>query len=224
VKICCIQSHDEAVMAMRYGASALGLVAAVTGAPGALDDAGIAAIVARLPPDVTTVLVTTHHRVASIIAQQQRCRVTAVQLCDRLMDDTYQDLRAALPGVQIMQVIHVTGEEAWHETRLMAPQVDGLVLDSGRREGPHKVLGGTGRTHDWHISRRICQAVAAPVWLAGGLNPANVADAIRQVRPYGVDLCSGVRTDGRLDEEKVCAFFAAINSMNSAAWHTLHHG
>ena len=153
---------------------------------------------------------------AAIIAQQRRCHANTVQLGDRLTDGTYQELRAALPGVHIVQVIHVTGEEALQEVQLVAPQVDGLVLDSGSRDLSHKQLGGTGQTHDWRISSRICRAVAVPVFLAGGLNPTNVADAIRQVRPYGVDLCTGVRTDGRLDEDKVRAFFAAVNVANTA--------
>ena len=199
VKICCMQSYDEAIMAVRYGASAVGMVTAVPSNPWVLAEERIADIVARLPPGVASFLVTISQEVATIIAQQRRCHTNTVQLGDRLTDGTYQELRAALPGVHIVQVIHVTGEEALQEARLVAPQVDGLVLDSGSRDLPHKELGGTGRTHDWHISSRICHAVQVPVFLAGGLTPTNVADAIRQVRPYGVDLCSGVRTDGRLD-------------------------
>jgi phosphoribosylanthranilate isomerase len=216
VKICCIQSHDEAMMAVRYGVSAVGLVSVLPPAPGSLPEARIADIAARLPPGVASFLVTLCQEGKTIIAQQRRCRVNTVQLGDGLMDDTYQELRAALPGIQIVQVIPVTGAEALQEALRVAPQVDGLVLDSASREQPHKAAGGTGRTHDWHISRRICDAVEVPVFLAGGLTPMNVAEAIRQVRPYGVDLCTGVRTDGRLDEEKVRAFFAAVNSTSAA--------
>ena len=211
VKICCIQSQDEALMAVRYGASAVGLVSARPSDRGSLPEARIAAIAARIPPGAASVLVTIRQEVAAIIAQQRRCRVNTVQLADRLMDGTYQELRRALPGIQIVQVIHVTGEEALEEAQRIAPQVDSLVLDSGSRDLSQKELGGTGRTHDWQISSRICHAVQVPVFLAGGLTPTNVAAAIRQVRPYGVDLCSGVRTDGRLDEEKVRAFFVAVN-------------
>jgi phosphoribosylanthranilate isomerase len=202
-------------MAVRYGASAVGLVSAMPSDPRVLAEERIADIVARIPPGVTSFLVTTRQEVAAIIAQQRRCYANTVQLGDRLTDGTYQELRAALPGVHIVQVIHVTGEEALWEAQMVAPQVDGLVLDSGSRDLPHKELGGTGRTHDWHISSRICHAVEVPVFLAGGLNPTNVVDAIRRVRPYGVDLCTGVRTDGRLDEEKVRAFFAAVNVANT---------
>jgi phosphoribosylanthranilate isomerase len=203
-------------MAVRYGASAVGLVSAVPGGPWVLAEERIADIASRLPPGVASFLVTTRQEVAAIIAQQRRCHANTVQLGDRLTDGTYQELRTALPGVHIVQVIHVTGEEALQEAQMVAPQVDALVLDSGSRDLRHKQLGGTGQTHDWHISSRICRAVEVPVFLAGGLNPLNVADAIRLVRPYGVDLCTGVRTDGRLDEEKMRAFFAAINIANTA--------
>jgi phosphoribosylanthranilate isomerase len=215
VKICCIQNYNEAMMAVRYGASAVGLVAAMQNDPRVLTEECIADIVARLPPGVASFLVTTHQEVEAIMAQQQRCHTNTVQLSDCLTDGTYHELRAAMPGVRIVQVIHVMGEEALQEALMVAPQVDALVLDSGSRDLPHKELGGTGRTHDWHISSRICHAVEVPVFLAGGLNSTNVADAIRLVRPYGVDLCTGVRTDGRLDEEKVQTFFAAVSVSNA---------
>jgi phosphoribosylanthranilate isomerase len=140
------------MMAVRYGASAVGLISAVPSGQWVLADERIADIVLRLPPGVASFLVTTRQEVAAIIAQQRRCYANTVQLGDRLTDGTYQELRAALPGVHIVQVIHVTGEEALQEAQMIAPQVDALVLDSGGRDLPHKQLGGTGQTHDWYIS------------------------------------------------------------------------
>src|SRR5215510_12340738 len=215
VKLCCMQNADEVAIAVQYGAAAVGLIAATAQVPQSLSEERITTIASRIPPGVASFLITIHRDVPSIIAQQRRCRVNTLQLVDRPLCGTYQELRAALPGVHIVQVIHVTGEETLQEAQSIAPQVDGLVLDSGSRDPLHKQLGATGQTHDWHISSRICRAVGVPVFLAGGLNPTNVADAIRQVRPYGVDLCTGVRTDGRLDEEKVRAFFAAVNVANT---------
>jgi len=107
-------------------------------------------------------------------------------------------------------VIHVEGEEAVGEARAVAPQVDGILLDSGRPSAPVKELGGTGRAHDWAVSRRVQEAVEVPVFLAGGLRPDNVASAIEVVRPFAVDVCSGVRTNGKLDGQKLDAFFAAV--------------
>ncbi len=115
----------------------------------------------------------------------------------------------------IVQVIHVTGEVTLSEAKEIAPHVDAILLDSGNQSVPVKELGGTGRTHDWQISRQICDSVRVPVFLAGGLNPGNVKEAIHQVNPYGVDLCSGVRTNGKLDESKLHAFFKAVRSRDN---------
>ena len=211
VKLCCMQNADEVAIAVQYGAAAVGLIAATPQVPQSLSEERITTIASRIPPGVASFLITIHRDVPSIIAQQRRCRVNTLQLVDRPLCGTYQELRAALPGVHIVQVIHVTGEETLQEAQSIAPQVDGLVLDSGSRQGSYRERGATGRTHDWHISAQICRTVALPVFLAGGLRPDNVADAIRQVRPYGVDLCSGVRTHGQLDPAKVRAFFDAVH-------------
>ena len=112
-------------------------------------------------------------------------------------------------------MVHVTGPEAVATARAAAPAVDALLLDSGNPSLPVKELGGTGRTHDWDVSRRIREAVDVPVWLAGGLTPGNVARAIETVRPFGVDVCGGVRTDGRLDESKLARFVAVARGASS---------
>ena len=78
----------------------------------------------------------------------------------------------------------------------LAARVDALLLDSGRPDAQVKTLGGTGLTHDWALSAEIVAQVDRPVFLAGGLRESNVAEAIAQVKPFGVDLCSGVRTEG----------------------------
>jgi phosphoribosylanthranilate isomerase len=120
-------------------------------------------------------------------------------------------LRDALPGVSIVQVVHVTGPESVDEAIDIAPHVDAILLDSGNQSLPIKELGGTGRTHDWTLSRKIRKAIEAPLFLAGGLNPSNVAAAIREVQPFGIDVCSGLRTEGILDRRKLREFFAATD-------------
>jgi phosphoribosylanthranilate isomerase len=210
VKICCISSVQEAWMAIDYGASALGLVSAMPSGPGVIAEDLIAEIAAVVPPGVASFLLTSQQDPAAIVAQQRRCGVNTLQLCDCLSLESYRELREALPGVDLVQVIHVTSAESIAEAIEVAPYVDGLLLDSGNPTLPIKELGGTGRTHNWSISGKIRELVGVPLFLAGGLNADNVADAIAQVGPFGVDVCSGVRTSGRLDEQKLARFFGGI--------------
>ena len=201
-------------MAVECGASAVGLVSAMPSGPGPIAEELITEIAARVPPGVATFLLTCRQDADSIIEQQRRCRVNTIQLCDRVGTDVYTELRAGLPGVSLVQVVHVRGEESFDEALSVAPFVDALLLDSGNPALAVKELGGTGRTHDWRISRKIVESVRVPVLLAGGLAPENVATAIREVRPFGVDVCSGLRTNENLDEEKLRRFFENIE----AAW------
>lgn len=210
VKICCISSHAEAELAVRYGASALGLVSAMPSGPGVIEEELIAEIAVRVPPPIATFLLTSFQDTDAIIEQQRRLRANTIQLVDRLERGSYADLRRALPGISLVQVIHVTGEESVAEAVTVASHVDAILLDSGNQNLTVKELGGTGRTHDWTLSRKIREAAGVPIFLAGGLKPENVGEAIRAVEPFGLDLCSGVRTDGKLDEAKLARFFECM--------------
>jgi len=205
IKVCCISSVDEAWTAVRAGASALGLVSAMPSGPGVIGDALIAEIAARVPPGVATFLLTCATDVDAIVRQQRTARVNTLQLVDAVPPDVYPVLRAELPGIALVQVIHVRGPESVDEAREVAPQVDAILLDSGNPSAAVKELGGTGRVHDWEVSCRIREAVDVPVYLAGGLRPENVAEAVARVGPFGLDVCSGVRTDGRLDGDRLAA-------------------
>jgi phosphoribosylanthranilate isomerase len=200
-------------MAIDAGASAVGLVSAMPSGPGPIPEDLIAEIAATIPPAVSSFLLTCLQDAASIIDQQRRLRVNTIQICDRLTQGSYQDLREALPGISLVQVIHVTGPEAVDEAIEVAPQVDAILLDSGNQSLAIKELGGTGRTHDWTLSRKIKEAIEVPLFLAGGLNPSNVAAAIREVQPFGIDVCSGLRTNGNLDSVKLEAFFDRITGL-----------
>lgn len=210
IKICCIASHDEATRAIAAGASAIGLVSAMPSGPGVIDEDLIADIAARIPPQVATFLLTALQRADEIVAQHRRCRTSTIQLVDALNEAELRKLRLALPHVKLVQVVHVGGEESVDEALRLAPFVDALLLDSGNTKLAVKELGGTGRTHDWRVSRRIREAVGVPVYLAGGLHAGNVRDAIAEVAPFGVDVCTGVRTEGALDQQKLHAFVAAV--------------
>lgn len=220
IKICCIASRAEAALAIRHGASALGLVSAMPSGPGPIGEDLIAEIAAAVPPPIATFLLTSATRAEAIVAQAHKCRPTALQLVDAVETDVYRALRAEVPWVKLVQVIHVTGPDSLDEALGAATQVDALLLDSGNPRLAVKELGGTGRIHDWRVSRMIVERVNVPVFLAGGLNTANVAEAIRAVRPFGVDLCSSVRSNGNLDEGKLVQFIAAATSpARSAALH-----
>lgn len=212
VKICCIASIEEARLAINYGASAVGLVSHMPSGPGVISEKKIREIAAAVPPMISTFLLTSSQDVRAIVEQQRRCGVDTIQLCDRVRIGDYSELRKNLPGIRIIQVVHVSGQESLDETCSVAPHVHGILLDSGNQQLAVKQLGGTGRTHDWRISRQIRDSVEVPVILAGGLTPENVLHAIHQVQPFAVDVCSGVRTQGKLDESKLSAFMNEVNT------------
>lgn len=212
IKICCIASVPEAKQAIQAGASALGLVSEMPSGPGVIEESLIAEISGQIPPGVSSFLLTSEQDVSSIIEQQKRCQTNTIQLCDKLIEGTHADLRQALPGIKIVQVIHVSGKKSIIEAKSLENQVDALLLDSGNPTAETKELGGTGRTHDWLTSRQIVETVSLPVILAGGLSPKNIYEAVQVVKPYGVDVCSGTRTEGKLDEFKVKQFCAEVRA------------
>ncbi|HXV41183.1 MAG TPA: phosphoribosylanthranilate isomerase [Steroidobacteraceae bacterium] len=211
MKVCCIASLDEARLAMSAGASALGLVSAMPSGPGPIPEELIADIAARVAAPTETFLLTALTDAEAIAEQHRRCGTTALQLVDHVPETELIRLRRLVPGVRLVQVIHVQGAHSVEEARASAPLVDTLLLDSGNPGLAVKELGGTGRVHDWAHSRQICATAGVPVLLAGGLNPGNARAAIEQVRPSGLDVCSGLRTEGRLDPTKLSAFFRAIH-------------
>jgi len=210
VKICCISTPEEARIAIACGADALGLVGHMPSGPGVISDEQIKEIVQLVPPPIATFLLTSETKVEKIIDHHAKVNTNVIQIVDELKDGTYQQLRAALPGVKLVQVIHVIDEASVEEAIKVSAAVDAILLDSGNPNLQLKVLGGTGKTHNWELSRTIRESISIPLFLAGGLNTNNVKEAIDTVQPFGLDLCSGVRTDGRLDRGKLEAFFGAI--------------
>ena len=210
IKICCISSREEARLAIDYGASAVGLVSTMPSGPGIIPEEQILGIVASVSPPIATLLLTSKQDAESIIAQQRRCCTNTIQLVDRFLG-SYEKLRGFLPGISIVQVVHVTGEESVEEAIAVATHVDALLLDSGNPTLAIKELGGTGRRHNWTWSRRIREQINIPIFLAGGLKPENIHEAVREVSPFGLDICTGVRSEGKLDEQKLRALFASLN-------------
>src|SRR5688500_8405095 len=212
IKICCISSIGEGQLAIRHGASALGLVSAMPSGPGPIEERLIAEIARTVPPGVASFLLTCSSNPREIIDQQRRCGTNTLQLVDEVEPGTHEALKQALPGISIVQVIHVVNESSIRDARTFARSAHALLLDSGRPKAEIRELGGTGRVHDWEISRAIVEAVTVPVYLAGGLNAGNVRAAIDAVRPFGVDICSGVRTNGKLDAAKLANFMKEARS------------
>lgn len=212
VKICCISSLQEAQLAIELGATALGLVSKMPSGPGVISEELIADIAARVPDRVNTFLLTSRQKANKIIQQHRRCKTNTLQLVDEVSEKDLIQLKQELPDVKLVQVIHVTDESSIERARRVASFVDALLLDSGNPARSVKELGGTGRTHNWAISRNIVQAVEVPVFLAGGLHPQNIVEALRAVDPYGVDVCSGLRQEGKLNPQKAERFFEQIET------------
>lgn len=216
VKICCIASVEEAMLAIKYGTSAIGLVSKMPSGPGMISEDLIAEIASIVPPPIATFLLTSKQDAEEIIFQQLKTKVNTLQLVDHVPFKELQKLRKKLPGIKLVQVIHVVDEHSVEEALNVQEYVDALLLDSGNPKLAVKELGGTGRTHNWSISKEIKDQVNIPIFLAGGLKPENVLEAIRAVQSYGLDICSGVRTEYRLDEEKLKLFFKIVNNFNSS--------
>jgi len=215
IKICCISSIDEAKLAISYGADALGLVARMPSGPGPIPDDLIASIAKYIHPPLASFLLTCEQSASAIIAHAQRTGTNTVQIVDELTEGTYHEIRTTLPYLKLVQVIHVIGDESIEQAKRVSDDVDALLLDSGNPKASVKTLGGTGNVHNWDVSAEIVRSVNVPVFLAGGLNAGNVQSAIERVRPFGVDICSGVRTNGMLDEDKLREFITAVQGYHS---------
>lgn len=216
VKICCIASREEAAAAVAAGADVAGLVGAMPSGPGPIDEGTAADIAGALPPAVSSFLLTSETTADGIAAHVARVRPTAVQIVDHVDPAEVERLAGLAPGVRRVQVIHVEGEDALALAKAYARFVHAFLLDSGRPSLATKELGGTGRVHDWEVSRRFVAASERPVFLAGGLTADNVGRAIATVRPFGVDVCTGVRTNGDLDPERLGHFVKAVRAADAA--------
>ncbi|MDF9800587.1 phosphoribosylanthranilate isomerase [Catalinimonas alkaloidigena] len=212
IKICCISSREEAELAIRSGADALGLVGHMPSGPGVISDESIKKVTESTPPPIATFLLTSETQVEAIIRHWHKVRTNTIQIVDALSYGSYQEIRKALPGVKLVQVIHVMDESSVEEAKSVARDVDAILLDSGNPSLAVKELGGTGKVHNWEISRKIRKTIDIPLFLAGGLKPDNVQEAIRKVAPFGVDICSGVRTHGKLDADKLQRFVSTVHA------------
>jgi phosphoribosylanthranilate isomerase len=216
IKVCCIASANEARMAVNAGVDALGFVCAKPASPRTIAEATVAEITSLAPPTVATFLLTSEVTADAIAAHVRRTHPTTVQILSHIDPAESARLAELEPHIRRVQVIHVENSAALEMISAYGAYVHAFLLDSGRPNAATPELGGTGRQHDWATSAAFVQASPLPVFLAGGLSPANVAAAIQLVKPYGVDLCSGVRTDGRLDAGKLTAFVASVRKADES--------
>ena len=210
VKICCISSIEEAKLAIVHGAAAIGLVGRMPSGPGIITDELINSIAKTVIPPIDSFLLTSETTAEAIIEHHNKVNTTTIQMVDALSGREYHKIREAIPHVKLVQVIHVLDEKAVQEAIEIAEWVDAILLDSGNPNLSTKVLGGTGKTHNWDLSKKIRENISIPTYLAGGINKDNIRKAIEHVQPYGIDLCSSVRTNGQLDERKLEELFKAL--------------
>ncbi len=210
IKICCISSLEEARMAIEFGADAIGLVGQMPSGPGVIPDGLIKEIAESVAGEADTFLLTSETRPERIVEHHRRVNTTMIQIVDSLIAGTHIDIKHEVGDVKLVQVIHVSGESSVDHALLASETADFILLDSGDPSLAIKKLGGTGKTHNWEISRNIVEHSKKPVFLAGGLNPDNVRQAIETVGPFGIDICTGVRTNGVLDPRKLNRVFEQV--------------
>lgn len=223
-KICCMQSEAEIDLAAAAGAFAVGIVGPMPNGAGFLDDRTAARLarygVDRYGDRLWVTLLTKRTRAADIADHVAAIGANAVQIVDQPERGAHAFLRQRFPGLKIVQVVHVEDERAVSEAMACASEVDAVLLDSGRPSAATPTFGGTGDRHDWSISRRIVESVSKPVFLAGGLNPQNAAEALSAVSPFGLDICSGLRDRAKGDAlipDRLHAFADALRRAPSRA-------
>jgi phosphoribosylanthranilate isomerase len=216
VKVCCMRDPSEVRIAAGAGADAIGLVGPMPSGPGVIDLETAARLARGTPPPVAPVLLTAETTAEAIATQVAMVGAPIVQVVQHIDAHAAAELAERLPHTRILQVVHVEDESALRLIERYSPFADAFLLDSGRPSAARPELGGTGRAHDWRISRAFVQASPLPVFLAGGLRPDNVRDAIETVRPHGVDLCSGVRRAGRLDAARLAAFMSGVRAADAS--------
>lgn len=210
IKVCCISSIAEAQLAVAHGADALGLLGDMPSSPRAIDVDTAREIAKNTPPTVETFLLTASFSGTEIARQTEYCATTVVQVVQHIDASEYQRLIEMIPSVRRVQVIHVEDRTALDLIAMYEPYVHAFILDGGRANAAVADLGGTGRVHDWGISSEFVRRSTKPVFLAGGLKPHNVREAVSTVAPFGLDVCSGVRRDHKLDAQLLDEFTANL--------------
>jgi phosphoribosylanthranilate isomerase len=193
VKICGVRTVEDAVKCVAAGADAVGMLLAPS--PRRIP-AGLAReIVESLPPFVTPVIVMMPSAADEAVEAARTIRPGAIQLQGDEPPGMLADIKQAMPGIRLIKAVHVGGGREVEKARAYESVADAILLDT-----ISPARGGSGQTHDWSVSRGVVAAINKPVVLAGGLKPGNVAEAVRAVNPYAVDVSSGVEGEGRVKD------------------------
>jgi len=210
VKICGNRTPEEVSLAVSLGADAVGLIVGVRHkSEDALTPERAAHMLALIPVFVSSVLVTHLVSAEEVLALYDKVPTSTIQLHDAISEAEIEAIRRRLPWVRLIKAVGVKDGSAIDVARRFEPLVDAILVDTHTSDR----IGGTGITHDWSISRDIVRAVRCPVILAGGLTPENLANAVALVRPYGVDVNSGVEfPNGDKDPDREKAFIDLAKS------------
>jgi phosphoribosylanthranilate isomerase len=188
IQIYTLQDVGEATAVAALGIERIGITPAARGLPGEISLPLAREIADAVRNAATVCALSVDSELGVIVAMVQAVRPDVLHLCGppgAVPPEAVTSLRDRLPGVEIMQAIAVVDEKSVAEARAYESVSDCLILDSVASEV--EGVGAAGVVHDWQVSRRIVEAVSIPVILAGGLSPANVADAVAAVGPWGVD-------------------------------------
>jgi phosphoribosylanthranilate isomerase len=204
IKICGNRTLRDAEIAVRYGADAIGLIVGTKFfSEDEVSTSNASEIVAALPPFIVSVLVTHLQSGHEILDLYHAVLPTTIQLHNEVNLSVIEELRCKIPHVKLIKAIHIVDSTAIKQALMISNCVDSILLDS-RTDGR---IGGTGVTHDWSVSQQIVLQTKVPVILAGGLTPSNVGLAIAKVKPFAVDVNSGVDApNGDKDPQKVLGF------------------
>jgi phosphoribosylanthranilate isomerase len=193
IKICGVRTVEDAMKCVDSGADAVGMLLAPS--PRRIPAEQARDIVESLPPFVTPVIVMMPSAAEEAIEAARAISPGALQLQGDEPPEMLVKIKRALPGVRLIKAVHVGGGDELVKARLYENVADAILLDTVSPE-----RGGSGQTHDWSVSKKVVASIKKPVVLAGGLTPYNVAGAIKAVRPYAVDVASGVEAEGRIKD------------------------
>lgn len=206
VKICGIKNVEDALKSVEYGADAIGvLVGQEHNSKDFISIKTAKKIIESLPPLVSSVLVTHINNSEEISHMIKTIGVTTVQLHSDIDIQGIEKIKFNCPNVKIIKLVHVIDEKSMQQVDFFANSSDAILLDTINNVTDQ--VGGTGKTHNWEIDRKIVEHTNAKIIIAGGLNPNNIKEAIHKIKPYGVDVNTGVQNkNGLKDYEKLKEF------------------